>query len=245
MRLIHHTKSGETVSAILENGFAYVANRRQLCEELLEEHDFSQREPQQFGMISFRAYDGPPLSRHIDRFGGYGICVTQKWAMTNAAQKVLYIDRSGPVFEAMRQLFVSAYSEVKEIVSVYPDDEARAMAYHNKSMATALGAIDYANVLQLYEYVEPIENQYQNEWRICNSHPNYGISQNVSEAIADVSPPKGWAQFSNVKKIRPEDVDHLICPQGETKNLRSLLPQDFRNLEIIEITIEQGAPADR
>lgn len=245
MRLIHHTKTGETVSAILQNGFAYVANRRQLCEELIEEHDFSDREPQQFGMISFRAYDGPPLPRHVDRFGGYGICVTEEWAASNAAQKVLYIDRSGPVFEAMRDLFISAYQEVKRIVTVYPDDQARAMAYHNKSMALALGAIDYANLLQLYEYIEPIENQYQNEWRICNQDPNYGISQNISDAIADVSPPKGWAQFLNVKKIQPADVDHLICPQGQANNLRSQLSQEFRNLEIIETTIEQGAPADR
>jgi len=245
VRLIHHTKNGETVSAILQNGFAYVANRRQLCEELIEEHDFSDREPQQFGMISFRAYDGPPLSRHIDRFGAYGICVTEKWAMSKDAQKVLYIDRSGPVFEAMRQLFVSAYQEVKNIVSVYPEDKGRAMAYHNKAMALALGARDYANLLQLYEYFEPVENQYQNEWRVCNPYPDYGISQNISEAIADVSPPKGWAQVLNVKKIGPADVDHLVCPQGETKNLRSQLSHAFRNLEIIETNIEQGAPADR
>lgn len=245
MRLIHHTKNGATVSAILQTGFAYVANRRQLCEELLEGHDFSEREPQQFGMISFRAYDGPPLSRHIEHFGGYGICVTERWAIDNSAQKVLYIDRSGPVFEAMRQIFVSAYQEVKNIISVYPDDKARAMAYHNKAMAMALGATDYASLLQLYEYFEPIENQYQNEWRVCNPDPNYGISQNISDAIADVSPPKGWAQFLNVKKVRPADIDHLLCPKGETNNLRSRLSHEFRNLEIIETTIKQGAPADR
>lgn len=245
MRLIHHTKNGETVSAILQNGFAYVANRRLLCEELLEQHDFSQREPQQFGMISFRSYDGLLLSQHIDRFGGYGICVTEQWARGNFAQKVLYLDRSGPVFEAMRELFVSAYQEVKKIVGVYPDDRARAMAYHNKAMATALGAVHYANLLQLYEYFEPVENQYQNEWRICNPDANYGISENITDAIADVSPPKGWAQFLNVRKVQPTDVDHLICPQGESNSLRSLLPEKFRNLEIIESTTERDAPADR
>lgn len=51
--LTHYTDRIEALVGILTNGFAWVPNRRDLMPILVPEHDFSRREPQQFGMISF------------------------------------------------------------------------------------------------------------------------------------------------------------------------------------------------
>ncbi len=240
MKLIHHTNSLEAVSGILKYGFAYVGNRRRLCEELLSIHDFRSREPQQFGMVSFRGYDGRVSLEHIKKFGCYGICVTEEWATRHSAQKVLYVDKTGPIFESMRDVFMDAYYELKRKVDVYPEDAAREMAYHNKAMAGLVGVSSYAALLTLYEYLEPIENQYQNEWRVCNPNPNYSISEDISDAIREVSPPKGWANILNVVPIANRDLNHLMCRKGEGEKLRESIPSDFEEVDIIEIEIEQN-----
>jgi hypothetical protein len=52
-RLVHYTKSAEVLVSILENGFLLVPNKRNLINALLGEEIFPDREPQQFGMVSF------------------------------------------------------------------------------------------------------------------------------------------------------------------------------------------------
>ena len=47
--LTHYTGHIDAVVNILNNGFAWVNNERKLIRNLVPAHDFSEREPQQFG----------------------------------------------------------------------------------------------------------------------------------------------------------------------------------------------------
>jgi len=92
MVFTHYTSEIATVRNILTNGFAWIPNKRDLITNLLPFHDFKEREPQQFGMISFT--DLPPEAAHGVRtkFGNYGIVISQGWASSNNIQKVNYVD---------------------------------------------------------------------------------------------------------------------------------------------------------
>ena len=101
------------------------------------------------------------------------------------------------------------------------------MAFTNKFMAGIAGGQLWANLLTLYEYMEPLENSYQSEWRIVHPDPVYGYGKTKKDIIENVSPPKGWAQFIHVLKVAPQDIAEFVCPTGKDVNLRNSLPQDF------------------
>src|SRR5450755_1791338 len=77
--LTHYTRTLEAVVGILNNGFAWVPNRRNLMSALVAGHDFSKREPQEFGMISFTDWSPPAPPRHRKEFGDFGIVVSREW----------------------------------------------------------------------------------------------------------------------------------------------------------------------
>jgi hypothetical protein len=166
----HYTSEIETVNKVLNNGFAWVPNTRRLITNLLPFHNFREREPQQFGMISFT--DLPPEAAHGPRsaFGNYGIVISQEWASSNNIQKVFYIDSEGSIFEALRSLFKYAYDDLVK-KSLNREGEVSQMAFTNKARAAVAGGILYAKLLELYEYMEPIEHSYQQEWRIVYPMP--------------------------------------------------------------------------
>lgn len=97
-RLFHYTKSEETVAAILQYGFLLMPNKRHLINAFLPSDDFSQREPQEFGMVSFTELESQQARSHRERFGEFGICVGWQWALRNNAQRVIYVEDSGLVF---------------------------------------------------------------------------------------------------------------------------------------------------
>src|ERR1017187_9909160 len=100
--LTHYTRALQCVVGILNNGFAWVPNRPNLMSKLVAGHDFSQREPQQFGMISFTAWSPPAPPRHREAFGDFGIVVSREWA-----QRVFYVEE-GPFLDALRWLYTTA-----------------------------------------------------------------------------------------------------------------------------------------
>lgn len=229
--LTHYTRSIQAVCGILQNGFAWVPNRRGLISSLVPSHSFGSREPQQFGMISFTELEPSEGSFHRDNFGDFGISVSDLWAQRNNAQKVIYVDQEGPVFEALRRLFQCGYQQVTSAIT-YPDDGGLRMAYTNKFMARAVGAPVWESLLQLYEYLEPIEHSGQQEWRIVDPRPVYGLPESVPEVIAAVSPPRGWAQFTHVVRMKPADVLRFVCPACHQEELRASIPEEYRNAPI-------------
>jgi hypothetical protein len=231
MQFTHYTGTIETVQKIFSNGLAWVPNRRGLIEAFLPSHDFSGREPQQFGMVSFTEL--PPATAEAPRkvFGNYGIMVSEEWAFSQKMQKVIYIARKGPVFDSLCALFQYAYAELLK-ASVRREKEISQMVFTNKVRAGIAGGSLYANLLQLYEYMEPIDNSYQQEWRIVHPQPLYGYRETKEELIKNVSPPKGWAKFMNVLPLEPKDMVGFVCPVHDEVVFRQVLPEAYHNIPL-------------
>lgn len=217
---------------ILQNGFAWIPNRRHLADLLLPQHDYSKREPQQFGMLSFTELLPEEASQHRSDFGSFGISVTAEWAEKHKAQRVIYVSNEGPVKDALRTAFDVGYRDLQTRIE-YPDDAAWQMAFENKAMAKVAGAMLWFNLLTLWEYLEPEKNSHQSEWRIVNKFPFYSLSENKAETIAAVSPPVGWAIHMNVLTLSPNDVSALVCPTASVQNFKELLPAEYRDVKLI------------
>lgn len=231
MMFTHYTGEVETVRKILKNGFAWVPNRRGLISDLLPYQDFTEREPQQFGMISFtelppEAAQGP---RHA--FGKYGIVVAKEWAFSHNIQKVIYVATGGPVFEAMRWIFQYAYGDLLKR-SLNREGEVTPMAFTNKARAAVAGGTLYAKLLEIYKYMEPIKHSYQQEWRIVHPMPLYGYGETKQEIIKNVTPPRGWAKFVHVLTITPTDVIGFICPTTERDIFQGALDRLYKDKHI-------------
>ena len=232
--LTHYTDSVDAVVGILTNGFAWVPNRRDLMPLLVPEHDFSRREPQQFGMVSFTELETEHAGAHTACFGRFGIVVTEEWARANRAERVIYVEKEGPAYEVWRSLFAVGFRDVKSRIE-YPDDAAWLMSFENKAAAGAIaGSRIWATLLQLYEYMESAEFSSEREWRIVNPDPDYSLSQSKSEVIRQVSPPQGWAQKKNLVPVSHRDVEAFVCPRNEYGRLLDSLPDGYQDLTVVK-----------
>jgi hypothetical protein len=179
-------------------------------------------------MISFTDEDVPPPRRHRDEFGHFGIVVSERWAHLHRAQPVLYLAEDSPIFEALRSLFARGYEELHRGIR-FPADGAAKMAFTNKNMASTQAGLLWSNLLTLYEYMEPLENAYQSEWRIVNPMPLYGYANTTAEIIQQVSPPQNWAQHVSVLKFSADAILGFVCPRGEETGLKRVLPSAFQS----------------
>ena len=231
MNITHFTKDVSTIEKILINGFAWVPNKRNLIQSFISDHDFSAREPQEFGMISFTEIEAEHAVKHRDVFGHIGIVMAEEWVERVKLQKVIYIDETGPVHEALSELFKIGYQDLKERIRNRGNSTSD-MPYTNKAMATIYRAKAWYNLLQLYEYLEPICNSYQQEWRLVQKEPLYGYKNTKEEIIKNISPPKGWANILNVLKFSSKDVKGFVCPYGEKNGLFDVLPTGYKSHNI-------------
>lgn len=187
-------------------------------------------------MISFTSLTPKEAEKHRNVFGNYGITVSETWAHSHKAQKVMYIDKTGPVIEALATIFQIGHEDLKARIR-FPDDAALQMAYTYKGMASAgVGASLWANLLQLYEYLEPTENAYQQEWRIV--HPTgyrSSYTDSKDKILKSVSPPRGWAQILAVLRVESKDVLGFVCPADDEQRLRSILPKEFSGKRIVTV----------
>jgi hypothetical protein len=172
MMITHYTHTAEAVANILMHGFAWLPNRRKLAELLVPWHDFLKREPQQFGMVSFTENQPAYAKAHCEEFGYFGIVVTEEWAIQKRAQRVIYVEANGPATDAWRNLFALGYGDLQSRIK-YSDDGAWLMAYENKAAASAIaGSALWANLLQIWEYMEPASVSQQREWRVVKPLDN-------------------------------------------------------------------------
>jgi hypothetical protein len=199
-------------------------------QSLVPAHDFSEREPQEFGMISFTDRD-PAAPEHLTKFGEFGIVVLDEWARSQMAQPVIYVPEGGPIEAALCWLFTMGYEQMKARITI-PEDAAAQMAFTNKAMAGAYGGLLWSNLLTLYEYMEPAQNAYQSEWRIVHPHPVYGYPPSKVEIIAGVSPPRNWAQFLSVLRAPDDAVVGFVCPRPHEQSLLRALPSSFSSKPI-------------
>jgi hypothetical protein len=177
-------------------------------------------------MISFTDWDPPAPAKHLQRFGQFGIVVSQEWARLNLAQRVLYVPDEGPIECALRWLFMTGYEQLKAGIQ-YPDDAAAQMAFTNKAMAGLQGGLLWSNLLTLYEYMEPAGHSHQSEWRIVHPHFLYGYASSKQETIRRVSPPRNWAKHLNVLRPPDDAVIGFVCPLQHEQSFVRALPSSF------------------
>jgi hypothetical protein len=235
MALFHFTKTTKAITNIFTHGFAYVALPTKVASFVLPDIPIEGREPQQFGMICFRhEMEGERSAAHRKKYGPFGIAVDEAWAKSHGAHPVFYLDEAGSVGRALKRLLTSAVSSVRAEEIRFPDDSARRMAYHNKNMASVLGASEWAKLLDLFQYLAPLEDEWEREWRIVRGLPAYNIPQTGTEAVAKVSPPHGWTSVINVLNFPRSAVLYLVAPIGSEETLRAALPSEYQDIEIKE-----------
>lgn len=228
-QLVHYTRNPETVASILENGFLLVPNRRNLIQRLLNTGEFAEREPQQFGMVSFTELQIAEAARHRESFGEFGIAVAWDWAIRQNAQRIIYLGE-GSVTDTFAWLFQFARQEL-ERKSPEPVDE---FTLGNRAMAVMYSQL-YAHLLTLYEFMEPERNSSQVEWRIVNSLPTYmDLADRPAMIQKLIQQAKSW-KLGTIR-IDPEDVTMLIAPPRDIENLRSAIPPEFRRVPIVPLT---------
>lgn len=232
--LTHYTNTMEAVVNILNHGFAWVPNPRKLAKTLLPQRDWSTREPQQFGMISFTQLLPQQASTHREKYGSFGIVVKYAWAEQNQAQRVIYLSEWGPLFEAARKLYDIGYRDLQSRIE-YPDDAAWRMSFENKSMASFVaGAALWAELLTLWEYLEPEVSSPECEWRIVNPLPDYSLVGTKTEIISTVSPPLNWAKHTRVVAANVDDIEAFVCPSSQVLVFLKRVPEEFSHVPIIE-----------
>lgn len=232
--LTHYTNDPAALVNILNHGFAWVPNRRRLAALLIPMHDYSVREPQQFGMVSFTELRPKEARAHTTVFGHLGIVVADTWACRHNAQRVMYVENKGPFTDALCAVFKMGYDDLKARIK-YPNDSGWLKSFENKTAAAAVaGSSLWANLLTIWEYLEPASSAYQREWRIVNPLPLYSLSDDMKEIIENVTPPKGWAQHVSVISVAPVDVEAIVCPSSLVHAVRSGLPSGYQGVSIIE-----------
>jgi hypothetical protein len=228
-QLVHYTRDAATVSSILENGFLLVPNGRGLIQKLLNTTEFSAREPQQFGMVSFTELQTAEASRHREQFGEFGIAVTWEWALRHNAQRVIYLG-DGSVMSAFAWLFQFAR---QELLRKSPEPVVE-FTMSNRAVAGMYSQL-YGHLLTLYEFMEPERNSSQVEWRIVNSLPAYmDLTDRTALIRKLIEQARAW-KLGTVS-ISPKDVTMLIAPSKQIKGLRSTIPAEFRHIPIAPLT---------
>jgi hypothetical protein len=227
-QLVHYTDTVKKVVSILENGVLLVPNKRLLISRFLDPELFKDREPQEFGMACFTEVGLADLRKHREDFGGFGIGVTWDWALSNGAQRVIYISDDGPVFETFGWLFKLGKQEFDQRST---DRAGMDMALKNKAMASVGRAFLYARLLSLYEYMEPEKNSSQVEWRIVNKIPLYQDGANQEEIVAKLLEMVRTWKIGAVP-LNPGDVMMILCPQDRAAELREALPARFKDVTV-------------
>lgn len=231
LELAHFTNSIDAVVNILTYGFAWQRNDREVISLLLEQVDFSEREPESFGQVCFTENRFESEREKTKFFGRFGIQVSLAWARQNNVQPVIYVPQYGPLIESFRFLFTQTYQKaVAE--QKYPDDKAMQMWKVSSAMANVAGQPLYANLLCIYQFMEPARHSGEREWRAVNPNPDWSISNSTEKAIKNVSPPEGWAKIVHVLKVEPTDIEALICLEADKNDLENRVPHGF---EIVPI----------
>lgn len=227
-RLVHYTSSPEVIASILQHGFLFVPNRRGLINAFLGEEVFRQREPQQFGMVSFTQLSTDDASTHRQKFGRFGIIVSWEWAKSHDVQRVVYVDTSGPVAEEFAWLFRLAKQQLELSATADPDS----MTLTNKAVASYSRSSMWSRLLTLYEYMEPESNSAQVEWRIVNPTPQYHNNDNKADIIAALLHGSNMWGIGSIR-VTPDDVHAFLCPRSDLHSLRDAIPERFCEVPIL------------
>ncbi|MFZ5996300.1 MAG: hypothetical protein ACOYW7_02250 [Nitrospirota bacterium] len=238
MQLTHYTRDKQTILQILTNGFAYSPCERKVIFDFIPEFKEKFMEPQQFGSISFTDLKYFSAKKFRDSFGRFGIGVSWDWVLKNDIQRVIYVKKEGALFESCKFLFQKGIQDFK-INATYRGDTLTKMGFENKWMAATKGGMIYSNLLTLFEFMEPLENAWQSEWRIVNKSPDYSfrpsddINNNRQKNLERIKDPRGWDNDLKFLKILPADITAFYCPIWQYISFRYMLPTNYSKIPII------------
>lgn len=224
--LFHYTTSVEVVASILRHGFMVFPNRRNLINRLLMMPGFEQREPQQFGMVSFTELQREDVAYHRERFGNFGIAVSWSWAMRHHVQRVIYLGE-GHIMNTFAWLFQYGKQELERN---YRGEGGLEALLVNRAMAGLYSQL-YSRLLTLYEYMETERNSRQVEWRIVNPLPQYYDLHDM-DALKEKLLAYAMKGIGTIG-VRPADIEMLVCPRSQVATLRQAIPDEFKDVPIV------------
>ena len=180
-------------------------------------------------MISFTELAPWEAAEHSERFGRFGIVVSEQWATRHNAQRVFYVPEYGPLVDALRLLFTAGLQELEQKLPA--NEQQWRMPFENRAVAASIaGAALWRTLLTLWEYLEPEESAAQREWRVVNPEPDYSAFGTKSETIAAVSPPRNWARHTRVVPIQPSEIVSFVCPKSLVERTRIALPLPYQEV---------------
>ncbi len=226
---VHYTKKIDVFLKILSSGLFINQCERKIIRELTNRDEFQRHEPQFFGMTCVRKEGFFGSRKHAKEFGEIGIVFSDEWVFSNGFKSVEYV---GDVeLENIKPEFIEAITEVDEYCEKNQVDGFHKMAYTNKAMASWLGLKKYHEFLVRYEYMEPINNKYQCEWRYVQPLPLYN-SRPTEELVQAVQKP-GWSQQLRCLKFSENDITAFVVPLLQVRNFKKLLPDEFKKVPVM------------
>ena len=240
--LLHYTNSLEVLLDILNEGFIFVPNKRNLMPLFLDNEwppnpfykGMINLDPQEFGMVSFSQIGKHEIKYYSSKFGKFAIGVSWQWAAERGVDRVIYIHDSGNIFNAFQYLFQKGIESLK---TGLPDEEDGFfhVAIENERIAALVPGGDlYQNLLRIYEYMEPEENANQREWRITSAIPDYSFT---GEKSVDISRAKreAWKIGKKSLSLSENDIKFLLVPWTYLPKLYWKIPKKFRRIKIIPV----------
>lgn len=242
--LVHYTNSLDVLLSIINEGFVFVPNKRNLMKTFLGDkwppkpfHEgMIKDDPQEFGMVSFSHIARHEVTHYASQFGKYGIAVSWEWAAERGVERVIYVRDSGTVCCSFKWLFQNAVNILQANI-MDPEDGLLHMSFENERIAAMIpGGSLYQNLLRLYEFMEPEENAHQREWRITNPEPDYSFTgdkrRDINMARTDTS-----KLGKKSLKLHPNDIMFIIAPWTSLPTLYWKLSKQFWRVEIIPVGI--------
>lgn len=231
MNLTHYTTL-ENLLSILDVGFVYAPNTRELLQRLLGWPDLEE-DPCR-GMVCFTDLSIENAFDLVSEFGHFGIAMTSEWVALSNSKKVKYVGERDPEnFARLKTTFRSAAPSFQSTGDNELDKWVLSLGLKKPEFAKSLGAPDYARLLDEYAFFQTDEHWVESEWRIMNTHGfAYSKGMDRNEVIR-ICINLARAGIHPTMKITPKDVAYFICPTMHLSNMRASLPKAWQETGIV------------
>jgi hypothetical protein len=251
--LIHFTKSIQSLSSIVRNGFLYLHNETGVLGPAAYDAFGISADDQSNGMVCFTELSPGETGDHQSKFGNFGVGVSKQWLMKHNAQKVMYV----PLGSKPYHLLVSTLKSLAP-QKLYGEQRDKYLATNQFLGALALTDIihagqagaspEYMKFLEVFAWTQTDKDIAQLEWRVRNPRP-YRFKGNPTRkqlidllvsCLSDSDVPDeidglylytidGSVQlvctgkYSLALKLPKEEIQALFCPQEFTDAIKSAL----------------------
>lgn len=221
MYLSHLTDSLDTLDQIVRTGLAFFPNKRKVFEDFSVAGGRTMlEEPLCRGMISFTDTPIEQGEAHRGRYGRYGIALNREWAIKKGACKVLYVPKSGPVFQAFSNLFGMLEPPQWDVGNPHETAWVNKIMRTQPAFAQSAGSPAYAELLNLHVYMQTDMHAAESEWRIMQTFP---FTWDDRTAFREARRKVLWLVENGIVptlRFDPAAVEFLICPASREAEVR-------------------------